>query len=208
MFHKSLPCSVLPKLWKTAIVGRRLKRQSPIDVRSYHPISLTLSACKLLEIIVGDSLLGFFNSLVVFGAEQNGFLSGGSTLTKLTPSVNRWLLNYDRQVETEVAYVDLEMTLNSVCHHHFVWKIGRCGVGDAFLSWFASYLADRTSGVKKKKAGDAFLDEFSISNGVPQGSILRPSLFHLHINELPEMLLHKCKSFADDVKLYLSLMVA
>ena len=42
----------------------------------------------------------------------------------------------------------------------------------------------------------------NILAGVPQGSVLRPLLFLIYINELPDGLNSICKIFADDTSLY------
>ena len=42
----------------------------------------------------------------------------------------------------------------------------------------------------------------AVKSGVPQGSVLGPTLFILYVNKLPELVQSNMKMFADDVKLY------
>ena len=41
-----------------------------------------------------------------------------------------------------------------------------------------------------------------VTSGVPQGSVLGPTLFNLYINELPTLVSSGMKMYADDAKLY------
>ena len=98
-------------------------------------------------------------------------------------------------------YTDFQKAFDSVCHEYLLIKMSnQFGIVGNNLSWFRSYLSDRfqrvvISGIES--------DWAPVTSGVPQGSILGPSLFLMFVNDIPPSL-SSCESlmFADDLKIF------
>jgi hypothetical protein len=75
-------------------------------------------------------------------------------------------------------------------------KLENYGVKRKSLTWFKSYLTDKT---QKCLVNGQLSNAVPMTYGVPQGSNLEPLLFLVYINDLPNCLNHTTpRMFADD----------
>ena len=76
------------------------------------------------------------------------------------------------------------------------------GIRGTALQWLSSYLSDRKQYVNVNDVNSDMLD---VRCGVPQGSILGPTLFILYINDLHNVSkLLEFILFADDTNIFIS----
>ena len=74
------------------------------------------------------------------------------------------------------------------------------GIDSNMLLWFQSYLNNRFQRVIINGIQSEW---YSVSSGVPQGSIIGPTLFLMYINDICDCIKYsKILSFADDCKIY------
>ena len=102
---------------------------------------------------------------------------------------------------TQATGLDISKAFDRVWHNGLLHKLRAYGVTDGIFQIISSFL----SGWKLKVVLDGKSSpEFAINVGVPQGSILGPTLFFLFINDLPDIALLKIAIYADDTTLYCS----
>ena len=85
---------------------------------------------------------------------------------------------------TGAVFIEFQKVFDTVNHNLLLQKLSYMGVLDKELAWFKDYLHDRTQVLDFQGVSS---DPEPISIGVLQGSILGPSLFILHANDLPDV---------------------
>ena len=121
-----------------------------------------------------------------------------------TLAVNDWTLARDVGHTTVVAFIDLSKAFDQVVHQELIFTLHSLGIHSSALKWFASYLNGRHQRVYIASGTSSLLP---VTRGVPQGTILRPTLFNLYVRLLPDLAAGsgaKLLMFADDKTLYAS----
>ena len=147
------------------------------------------------------SLSNFLKKNYILSHRQFGFRTGLGTSDLLIALQHEWSLAAAGGGLVRVLAVDIAGAFDKVSHNGVLHKAERCGISGPLLAWLRSYLTD--SYIRAVIGGQSS-PTHRIQSGVPQGSILGPTLFLLYVND-PENHLPdgaKLAVHADDTSLY------
>ena len=89
---------------------------------------------------------------------------------------DKWYQNIEDGLLTGLCFFDVSKCFDAISHEILFFKLGKYGVDNNELSWFKSYLSNRTQAVVNNNNNN--MSSFSQVNiGIPQGSVLGPVLF-------------------------------
>uniref|UniRef100_A0A8C7DA57 Reverse transcriptase domain-containing protein n=1 Tax=Oncorhynchus kisutch TaxID=8019 RepID=A0A8C7DA57_ONCKI len=198
LFNLSFVSSEIPKDWKAAAVIPLFKGGDTLDPNCYRPISILPCLSKVFESQVNKQITDHFESHHTFSAMQSGFRAGHGC----TSATLKVLNDIDKKHYCAAVFIHLAKAFDSVNHHILIGRLDSLGFSNDCLAWFTNYFSDRVQCVKSEGLLSRSL---AVSMGVPQGSILGPTLFSVYINEVAlaagESLIHL---YADDTILYTS----
>ena len=152
------------------------------NVSNYRPISLLPQFSKIVENIFNNRLMNnFLNSNNLLYLRQYGFRKNMSTAMAIMELVENITNAMDNGKFTICVFIDLKKAFDTVDHSILVTKLDHYGIRGVAKKWLSSYLKNRKQYVCFNGTDSGFLP---VSCGVPQGSIIGPSLFLLYVNDL------------------------
>ena len=199
LYHRSLDSGQLPSEWKVGHVVPIYKKGDRRDPANYRPVSLTAVPSKVLESIIRDQLLLHFTENGLLDPAQHGFLPKRSCSSQMLEVIEDWSAALEEGDPVDVIYLDFAKAFDSVPHQRLLSKLHACGIQGKLLEWIKAFLVDRQQRVVIQGSHS---DWAPITSGIPQGSVLGPTLFTLFVNDMPQHVESSIKLFADDTKLY------
>ena len=209
LVNLSLSRGIFPNTFKQAIITPLIKKPSlpKNDFKNYRPVSGLNFLSKLIERVVASQIKSHLHTNGLENNFQSAYKENHSTETALLKIKNDIHLSLSQGKPSALVLLDLSAAFDTIDHCMLLNRLSSWfGVSSKVLSWFSSYISNRSQSVK---IGNTLSDLRNLNFGVPQGSVLGPILFTLYTYPLSKIIssynLVKHHLYADDTQIYIDL---
>ena len=149
-----------------------------------------------------DRLLDFLEIHKLLFAGQFGFRKQHSSYMALIIFIDKLISSLNKGEMVIGIFLDFSKAFATVDHEIILQKLFHYDVRGCTLVWFRSYSCGHKQHVTYN---NVYSNTESINCGVPQGSILGPLLFLIHITDLRKVCTHTTPIlFADNTNIFLN----
>ena len=195
LFNECAETNKIPNGWKKARVVALLKPgKDPTSKKSYRPISLLCILYKLYERMVMARMAPTVEEQLT--PDQAGFRPGRSTCGQLLNLTQYIEDGFERKQITGTVFVDLTAAYDTVNHKTLLLKVAKMIKNKKILSIIQSLLENRRFFVELDGRKSRWRNQ---KNGLPQGSVLAPTLFNIYTNDQPQFDMIRRFIYADDL---------
>lgn len=188
-----------PAQWKKAKIVLLRKGDKPLDnPSSFRPICLLDAEGKLYEQLLRERLNAELIRTGGLSPNQFGFRKGRQTVDAINKIIDIAQDATDRHSLCATITLDVRNAFNSASWQHILETLRSRGISESLISIISSYLSDREILLEAEGNTSAV----KISSGVPQGSVLGPTLWNILYDPLIAMEMPEgvtLVGFADDV---------
>ncbi|HYV52171.1 MAG TPA: reverse transcriptase family protein, partial [Candidatus Eisenbacteria bacterium] len=201
LYNDSLKQGRFPTGLKTAKVIPIPKTNNSSHSKDFRPISILHTVGKIFEKLVHSQFTNYLDVNDLMSQTQFGFTKRRNTENALLQISEHIYKALDAKHTCVLLLLDFSKAFDVVPHNILLHKLCKLGASSITLSWFQSYLTDRSQYVRLGQTSSPLA---TITHGVPQGSVLGPLLFNIYTNDF-----HKChrsihSQYADDTAILIT----
>lgn len=202
IFNSCIRLNYFPAAFKKAKVVAVAKPNKPAnDPTSYRPISLLSNLGKLFEKLIHSRITDCTSESHIISENQFGFKKEHSTTHQIGRIKNKINLNKRLRKSTGLILLDIEKAFDTVWHNGLLYKMVAANMPKYICKIVSQFLEDREYAVSVNQSVSPFK---SIPAGLPQGSILSPTLYSIYTSDFKPPKEVDTAYYADDTALITS----
>ena len=167
--------------------------------KNYHHVSLLSVVSEVFEKRLNNRLVDRLEKCDLFSDFQYGFRSSRSTADLLTVVSDKTIRVFNWSEATQAVGLDISKIFDRAWHAGLLHKLKSYRISGQIFDLILSFLTNRRLRVVLDGKSS---QEHPVNPGVPQGSILDPTLFLLYINEFPDNVICNITAYIDDTTFY------
>ena len=169
--NASLTAGCLPTAFKMSHVCPLYKSGDVTMSKNNRPVSLLPIVSRILEYFVKQQVTDYLTEHKLLPESQFAYRRQHSTEDAVVLAINRWLMAKAERKYTCMVMVDMSKAFDCVHHARLVSVLFSFGLSGSVLSWFSSYLSDRSQCVR---IGDSISASTISSRGSLKAAFLSP----------------------------------
>lgn len=189
----------IPQDWKSSSIVPVHKTGDKQILQNYRPIALINNFAKIFEKCLKNRVMNFLETNNTIYKNQYGFRPNLSTEDAIFNLTNEINTNLNANKKNLSVFIDLAKAFDTVPHDKLLEKMEYMGIRGSANLLFKNYLSNRTQRVKIE---NTYSQVRNSTIGIPQGTVLGPTLFLIYINDIGSILTNgKIIAYADDTVL-------
>lgn len=171
-------------------------------VSNHRPIAVLPAPSKIMEQVIKKRLSTYTRSHNLINPNQYGFRENSDTSCATIDLINKIRTKIDEGFFVCGVFLDLTKAFDTVSHSILEHKLEDIGIGGKALDVLKDFLRNRSQQVV---IGNVRSSKLLCKKGVPQGSILSPTLYNIFTNDIKtlELILNgELSCYADDTALF------
>ena len=180
MVNTMVEQSLFPDPLKKAEVAPIYKQvKSRLSWTNFRPVSVLTCLSKVFEIIMTDQMEPHLHQ--IFSIYLSAYRKMFGCHSVLIHSTDIWKKVLDDKKYVGIIMSDLSKAFDCIPHSLLLEKLKYYRFSPDSVNLIQSYLSNRYQRVKLGQVASSWA---KLSKGVPQGSVIGPQCFNLHINDL------------------------
>ena len=142
-YKNQLTTGQFPDYCKYSTIVPIQKVKSSYDANDLRPINTSCVFSHLIEKIVKDQIVDYFESNKLFASQQSEFRRNYSCETSIVSVLNDWNDSLDKNKIVIAVFLDLKRAFETINRTLLLRKLHLYGCDENVMKWFSSYLTNR-----------------------------------------------------------------